>query len=133
MMNSLPAPSQPAPATAQSALQPSAPQPSAAANSPRRDWPATLLTGLALLVGGLLAAQLSQLLSGAPAVADLVAANSEFTLLTTDAGNSEDVALVLDQRGETLLLYRCLNQRSIEFLGRTDLRELFFTAKRSGK
>jgi len=98
-----------------------------------RDWAAIGLTASALAVGGLIATHLSRLVGGTPAAADLVASNQEFTMLTADAGNGEDVVVSLDQRGEALLVYRCVNQRSIDFKGRFDMRELFFAAKRSGQ
>lgn len=98
-----------------------------------RDWAAIGLTACALAVGGLIATHLSRLVGGTPAAADLVAFNQDFTLMTAEAGNGEDVVVALDQRGEALLLYRCVNQRSIEFKGRFDMRELFFAAKHSGQ
>lgn len=98
-----------------------------------RDWAAIGLTACALTVGGLIATHLSRLVGGTPAAADLVASNQEFTMLTAEAGNGEDVVVALDQRGEALLMYRCVNLRNIEFKGRFDMRELFFAAKHSGK
>ena len=99
----------------------------------QRDWAAIGLTACALAVGGLITTHLSRLVGGTPAAADLVSSNQEFTMLTAEAGSGEDVVVALDQRGEALLLYRCVNQRSIEFKGRFDMRELFFAAKHSGK
>jgi len=102
-------------------------------NSPRRDRGSWVLLALAMFIGGLVVVQMSRLAGGTPAYADLVATAGEHTLLTVEAGNSEDVLVVLDHRAEALLLYRCLNQRSIEFKGRTDLRQLFFDARKLGK
>jgi hypothetical protein len=67
-----------------------------------------------------------------PAHAELVAGNPDAAALTVEAGN-EDILIVLDQRAETLLLYRVENQRALEFKGRIDLRDAFFEAKRASR
>ena len=107
-------------------------QHSARGTRPRDRAAAALCVG-AVLLAGLLAAQVSRLVGGAPAMADLVASSTESTVLTVDAGSGEDVVVVLDQRAESLMLYRCMNQRSLDLKGIYDLRQLFFEAKRAGR
>ncbi|MGQ0628329.1 MAG: hypothetical protein ACT4PL_09560 [Phycisphaerales bacterium] len=97
----------------------------------RRDPFAMALAVMAAVLCGVLLLQIGR--GGERAMADLVSNNADATLLAADAGNSEDVVLVLDQRSEALLLYRCANQRTVDFKGRTDLRQLFFEARKSGK
>lgn len=116
-----------APLSAPSA--PSAP----AATTAQRDLPTLLLGAVAIALCTLLLVQIGRGPAGTPAIADLVSNNADATLLAADAGNSEDVVLILDQRAEALLLYRCANQRTVDFKGRTDLRQLFFEARKSGK
>ncbi len=99
----------------------------------KRDWTGTALVAAAVLVAGLIAVQLSRFVGGSPALADQVSTYADHTMLTVDSGSGEDVVVVLDQRGETLMIYRCPNQRSLEFKGQTDIRQLFFEARRSGK
>jgi len=92
-------------------------------------WARAGLVCSAMVLSTLLAIALVR--SGAPASAgmvDLVASAGDFAMLTTDGG-SDDVLVVLDQRSESLLLYRVANQQRVEFYGRQSLKDLFTTAR----
>ncbi len=79
----------------------------------------------------LILSQVGRLMSGAPALADVTAVSGEFQMLSVDAG-SDDICVVLDQRGEALVIYRA-TQTGLQFLGKRDLREMFFQARQAGK
>ncbi len=101
--------------------------------SPPARWPGAALAASAIVLAGLLLTQLGRIGGPAPAygsMRELVAANADMTLLTADAGG-EDVAVVLDQRGETLLIYRVVGQQRLDFMARQSVRELFFLARQA--
>lgn len=63
--------------------------------------------------------------------ADLVSSAGEFTALTFDDG-SQDVLVVMDGRGENVFVYQVKNQRTVEFLDRVALTDVFDTARKVG-
>jgi hypothetical protein len=67
-------------------------------------------------------------LRGTPAIADVAVAGADHGMLTSEGGG-DDVLIVLDQRSESLLLYRPLNGRSVDFRGRFNLRDIFSEAR----
>lgn len=72
--------------------------------------------------------------SGAMASAlpmDLTTQGPDHAALTLEIGSGEDMLVLLDQRSESLLMYRVRNQSALEFRGRQDLRELFGEARRA--
>ncbi len=64
--------------------------------------------------------------------ADLVTSVDDFTALTFYGGSNEDILVVMDGRGENLFVYRVQNQRTVEFLDRLGLPEVFETSRRIG-
>jgi hypothetical protein len=96
--------------------------------------PAWLLAS-AVVLAGLLVAQLGRVNSGVGS--DALAAYLGPGVLRGDYGaavlpvsNAEDVLLVLDQRGEGLLIYDVFNQGQLRFSGREDLRAMFVRGRR---
>lgn len=86
------------------------------------------LLASALVLGGLLVAQLGRLTGGTPAYADLVNQGNDFGILTS-ISTGDDLVVVLDQRNEELLVYTPYNQRAIEFKARHSLKDLFTTGR----
>lgn len=87
------------------------------------------LAGSAAVLAGLLIVQLGRVGAPTPAWADVAVLKNEFAAATVDAGG-EDMLLVLDQRGEALLVYDVFNQATLRFNGREDLRQMFQRARR---
>lgn len=87
---------------------------------------AIILTALIIVQAGRIAPSLLP-----EARADLVAGVAGYTTLTLNS-QSEDILLVLDGRGEQVFLYRILNQRQLELIGRQDLNQLFAAGARIG-
>ena len=86
------------------------------------------LLASALVLGGLLVAQLGRLAGGTPAYADLVNQGGDFGILTS-ISTGDDLVVVLDQRNEELLVYTPYNQRAIEFKARHSLKDLFTSGR----
>lgn len=63
-----------------------------------------------------------------PARAEMVTQTGGFVAMTASGGN-EDVLYVIDNRSEQLLVYKVVNQKSLELLQRTALPDLFASAK----
>lgn len=63
-----------------------------------------------------------------PAAADMVVEHGGFVMMTAESGNDE-VLLVLDNRAETLSVYRVENQNALEMYRRYDLPEIFTSAR----
>lgn len=97
-------------------------------------WAGAALASSALVLTGLILWQLGSLTGSNPARAssmlDLVASNADMTMLTADAG-SDDVLVVLDQHGESLLVYHVVGQQRLDFVARQSLRELFMMARQA--
>lgn len=64
----------------------------------------------------------------AVAQSNMVSATSSYTLLSTDGG-SEDVIVVLDSRGEEILVYKILNQSKIELYQKVPLPDTFIRGR----
>jgi hypothetical protein len=58
----------------------------------------------------------------------MVTRAGEFTVLTSESG-SEEVLLVIDNRREQLLVYKVVNQSSLELFARHDLARMFMDAR----
>lgn len=63
-----------------------------------------------------------------PALAEMTASGGGYTVMTTDGGSNE-VALVIDERNETLLVYSVKNRREVRLENRQSLPELFVRAR----
>lgn len=63
-----------------------------------------------------------------PATADMVVSQGAHTMMTADAGNDE-ILLILNNRNETLTIYRVVNQNSVELFRRYDLPQMFSDAR----
>jgi len=88
------------------------------------------LTVSAVILAGLLAAQLGRLapFGAGPAYAGNVSEIADSVVLTADAGNQEDVCLILDRRAEQLTVYG-VDQRTLVFLATYDVGGLFNNAR----
>ncbi len=89
----------------------------------RRDGFTLALSATAAVLVALVLSQIGRLVSGTPALADLVTQGGEFQMLAVDGG-VDDVVVVLDHRTESLVTYHA-TQNALEFLGRRDIREIF--------
>jgi len=63
-----------------------------------------------------------------PAYADMVADTSGYTIMTTDGGTDE-ILVVIDDRQETLMVYRHQNRERLQLLDRESLPDLFTRAR----
>jgi hypothetical protein len=88
---------------------------------------AFILLGLIVVQAGRSTGQWSN-----AARADVVARVGDLTMLTAGATSSEDIALVLDGRGEQLYVYRVKNRESLDFVRRYDLPTMFASGERTG-
>ena len=104
------------------------------ASQPTRLSGNALLWFSAFILLGLVIVQSGRLASGwlAPARGDVVSRVGDFTILTTAAQSSEDIAVVLDGRGEQVFIYRILNQKQLELVKKYELATLFATGQRIG-
>lgn len=68
----------------------------------------------------------------ASARGDVVSRVGDYTILTTAAQSSEDLAVVLDGRGEQLFIYRIVNQKQLELVRRYEVGAMFATGQRIG-
>lgn len=98
-------------------------------------WSAsTLLWCSAFILLGLVIVQAGRLgtsLLGS-ARADVVSRVGDYSILTTAAQSSEDLAVVLDGRGEQLFVYRIVNQKQLELIRKYEVGSLFSTGQRIG-
>jgi len=73
---------------------------------------------------------------GAPAPstahADTVSAVGGVTILTSATGSGEDIVTVLDQRSDTLAVYRSTARRSLELVQVASVAELFEQSRAAG-
>jgi hypothetical protein len=99
-------------------------QATARAGLPR--WALSLSAG-ALLV--LILVQIGRIGSASPAFADLVNQSADYQMLTVHGG-LDDILVVVDQRAESVLVYRA-TQSGVQFFVRKDLKELFFQARQA--
>ncbi|TVQ29955.1 MAG: hypothetical protein EA376_14325 [Phycisphaeraceae bacterium] len=100
--------------------------------SPQRtglDTPAALLWTSAFLIMAMILTQAARLGAGSPALAGNVATIGDLTVLTADAGDSEDILMVLDRRTETLLIYGARDRRDVELHQTYDLSRVFSDAR----
>ncbi len=88
---------------------------------------APVLWGAAAVLAGLLIVQASRMGVG-EARAEMVTRAGEFTVLTSESG-SEEVLLVIDNRREQLLVYKVVNQSSLDHFARHDLARMFMDAR----
>lgn len=91
------------------------------------------LQASALVLLGLVMAKAAPLLGG-EARADMVARSGSYIVMTTDGGN-EEVLVIIDERSETVSVYKVVNQQNVQLFQRADLREIFTAAraKRHGR
>ncbi len=98
----------------------------------RTRWsPHGVLWASAFVLAGLVVVQASRL--GGEARAEMVSRVGEMTLLTAATG-SEEILLALDNRHEQVLVYKVVNQTSVELFQKYDLARVFSDARsRSGR
>lgn len=96
-------------------------------NTPRLGSGA-LLWASAVVVAALIIVQGGRLVGGAPARADLVSGLGAVTVMTVE-GQSEDTILVADNRSEELMVYKVVNQNSLELFRTYNLSRLFSEAR----
>ncbi|MCL4741540.1 MAG: hypothetical protein KJZ54_04980 [Phycisphaerales bacterium] len=91
------------------------------------------LQASALVLLGLVIAKAAPLLGG-EARGDMVARSGSYIVMTTDGGN-EEVLVVIDERAETVSVYKVVNQQNVQLFQRADLRDIFTAAraKRHGR
>lgn len=94
----------------------------------------TLLWFSAFILLGLVIVQSGRLATGwlASARGDVVSRVGDYTILTTAAQSSEDLAVVLDGRGEQIFVYKIVNQKQLELVKKYELPVLFATGQRIG-
>lgn len=63
-----------------------------------------------------------------PAYAEMASSTTAYTVMTTDGGTDE-IVVVIDDRQETLLVYRHQNRERLQLLDREPLPELFARAR----
>lgn len=63
-----------------------------------------------------------------PAYAEMTASTSAYRMMTTDGG-SDELLVIIDDRNETLLVYRQENRQRLSLVDREDLAELFVRAR----
>lgn len=73
--------------------------------------------------------QIGRLAAGNMASADLVNQSGDYQMLAVHGG-LDDVMMMVDQRSESVLIYRA-TQSGVQFFGRRDLKELFFQARQA--
>jgi len=91
------------------------------------------LQASALVLLGLVMAKAAPLFGG-EARADMVARSGSYIVMTTDGGN-EEVLVIIDERSETVSVYKVVNQQNVQLFQRADLRDIFTAAraKRHGR
>ena len=85
------------------------------------------LQASALVLLGMVLAKAAPLIGG-EARADMVARSGSYIVMTTDGGN-EEVLVVIDERAETVSVYKVVNQQNVQLFQRADLREIFTSAR----
>lgn len=103
-------------------------QQQAVVSRPRSGGGSSWLAASAVVLAGLLIAQLGRVGAPAAAYADVVAMQGGFAAATVEAG-SGDILIVLDQRSEALAIYDVFNVSTLRFVGREDLRQMFARAR----
>lgn len=89
-----------------------------------------IAAALAVVVGARL---LPDAPAGPPAaMAGNVSVVADSTVITLSAGNGEDLLALLDQRSESVLVYRSTPRRTMELLQVTLLNDLFEQARAAG-
>lgn len=63
-----------------------------------------------------------------PAYAEMSSQKSSYAMMTTDGG-SDEILVVLDDRNETLMVYRVENRQRVDLLDREALPEVFARAR----
>lgn len=102
----------------------------AAAPTPMQSRAATwALCASAVVLLVLIFSQIGRLAGGTPAMADLVNQSGDYQMLAVHGG-LDDVLVVVDQRSESVLVYRA-TQTGVQFFGRRDLKEIFFQARQA--
>jgi hypothetical protein len=96
--------------------------------SSRGTPPAALLWTTAAVLAALTLVQLGRTSIGSTARAEMVSQTGDFTLMTTNGGN-DDVIAVIDNRGEDLTIYRVDNQSALELYQRIGLQQVFTNAR----
>ncbi|MBX3359180.1 MAG: hypothetical protein KF745_12225 [Phycisphaeraceae bacterium] len=64
--------------------------------------------------------------------ADVVSQIGQYAIATVEISGSEDLTIVLDSRGEDVLVYTIKNGQRIELIGRESLRQIFADARALG-
>ena len=103
------------------------PPPVPPASTAQRLSPSGALWASAFVLAGLVVLQASRLAPAAPS-ADVVSSAGEFTVLTADTGN-DDMLVAIDNRREQLLVYKVVNQASMELYKRYSLPQVFTDAR----
>ncbi|MEL7472624.1 MAG: hypothetical protein AAGK04_04840 [Planctomycetota bacterium] len=92
------------------------------------DWTARLGWLLAVVLAGALGARLAAPSHEPMAHASTAVAGDRVALLTADGG-SDEICAVLDDRSESILVYRVNNPAGVELIARGDLPSLFRQAR----
>lgn len=92
---------------------------------------AVVLWASALLLFGMILTQASRLNGPGVALAGNVSELGDQIILTADAGNSEDLLLVLDSRADRLLVYGIANSQTFELRANYQISTLFASGKAS--
>jgi hypothetical protein len=97
-------------------------------DSSRGAPPVALLWLTAAVLAALTLVQLGRASIGSTARAEMVSQAGDFTLMTTNGGN-DDVVAVIDNRGEDLTIYRVDNQSAFEPYQHVSLQQVFTSAR----
>jgi hypothetical protein len=93
---------------------------------------AVMLWASALLIFAMILMQASRLNGPGVAFAGNVSEVGDLTILTADAGNDEDLLLVLDSRADRLLVYGIANDMSLQLRANYEIAPLFQAGKAAG-
>ena len=93
----------------------------------RRLSPAAALWASAAVLAGLIVVQAGRL-TGSDARADLVTGMAGLTALTVES-TTEDILLVADNRSEQLMVYKVVNQSSLDLFRTYSLSKMFTDAR----
>lgn len=86
------------------------------------------LVVLAVLLAALVALRAGRVGPESVAYADMVADSGSYTAMTTRTG-AEELLYIVDDRSETLMVYRVINGRTVDLVDRQSLPQMFSAAR----
>lgn len=86
------------------------------------------LVVLAMLLAALVALRAGRVGPESVAYADMVADSGSYTAMTTRTG-AEELLYLVDDRSETLMVYRVINGRTVDLVDRQSLPQMFGAAR----